>query len=238
MKNLIIGIGQCGINITNDIPGIANMQDWSIFYVDNLYMSLQELNRDHYDNVYILCGFGGEKAFQRLDEVIEICRPVTTNLLCFGAVPYNFEGKERCKRAQKIVKKIKQVVDITVVQPNEALLKDKDLSEINAPIVSAIVAAIKESHRPLFYSLYAILETTGTPTGLKPTILTEHIGVFINEARLKVLVNEALGIEAQIPSPDGVRSTMQGLWNNYKNGECQSSKIFEVQLPPPEPDEI
>ena len=238
MKNLIIGIGQCGINMANDIPGITTIQDWNIFYVDNLYMSLQALNSDHYDNVYILCGFGGEKTFQRLDEVIELCRPITTNLLCFGASPYNFEGKERCKRAQKIVKSIKQVVDITVVQPNEALLKDSALSEINAPIVSAIDAAIKESHRPLFYSLHAILETTGTPTGLKPTILTEHLGVFINETRLKNLVNEALGIEAQIPSPDGVRSAMQGLWKNYKNGECPSSKIFEVQLPPPCPDEI
>lgn len=238
MKNLIICVGQCGINIVNDIPDITKMSDWQIVIVNDKFVSFKDYKQNQWNNVYVFCGFGGQKIHRHLDTIIETFRPLTPNLLFFGAIPYDFEGKERRNRSASIVKELRQIADITVIQANQALMEENKLDDINVPLVSAIVAAMQQSNKPLFYSLHAILETTGVPTGLKSKILTEYIAVLVNEARLKTLVNEALGVKAQVQSPEGVREKMHEIWRNHLCGRAKGSNVFEVELPPPDINEI
>lgn len=233
MKNLIIGVGQCGISIVNDIPNITKMFDWQIIYVDDKFVSFNDYKQTPWNNVYVFCGFGGQKIHRHLDIIIDTFRPLTPNLLFFGAAPYDFEGKVRKNRSDSIVKELKQRADITVIQANQSLMGERHLDDINVPLVSAIYAAMQQCNKPLFYSLHAILESTGVPTGLKSEILTDYIAVLVKKTRLKTLVNEALGVNAQVQSPEGVREKMHEVWRNYQSGRAKGSNIFEVELPPP-----
>lgn len=235
MSNLIVGIGQCGANIIKDIPDDIKSPDWQVIFLDGQDINLKTIS-SHYDNIYIFCGLGGQMAFQYAAEIMSKCRLYTANLLSFCILPFKVEGDLRYKRAKETLNKINKIADITIVQPNDNLSPDDNLSLMNKPIVATTIASIKQSHKPLFYTLSAIIDSTGTNTGLKNFISSEHINIYVNDTRLKNLVSEALNSNGRISTPDGVRNKMQEIWADYQSGKPISNNIFEVELPPVDTD--
>ena len=231
MNNLIICIGKCGANIVNDISDTTKLSEWQIIYYDKQSLNLLELLHSNYINVYIFCGLGGNMSNDYISDVIRVCRPLTINFLCFCTIPFAIEGKNRNAKAKDTLAKICEVADIVVVQQNDNLPGANNLSQINDPIATAAIASISQSHKPLFYALFAIIDTTNINTGLKPYISTDFIDIVVNENRLKNIVSEALGVDKNISSPDGERNTIQEIWSDYRNGKQGYSKIYEVHFP-------
>lgn len=230
MSNLIVGIGQCGANIINDTPDDAKSPDWQIIFLDGQDINLKPIT-SHYDNIYIFCGLGGIMAFQYATEIMSKCRMLTTNLLCFCTLPFKVEGDLRYKRAEETLNQISKIADITIVQPNDNLSPDDNISLMNKPIVATTIASIEQSHKPLFYTLSAIIDSSDTNTWLRNFISSDHINIYVNDTRLKNLVSEALNSNGSISTPDGVRNKMQEIWADYKSGKPILNNIFEVELP-------
>ena len=231
MNNLFICIGQCGANIVKDISDTSKLSEWQIIYYDKMSLNLKEQLDSNYINIYIFCGLGGKMSNDHISEILKVCRPLTINILCFCTLPFAIEGDNRSARAKETLAIMREVADIVVVQSNDKLPGAYTLSQINDPIVKAALASISQSHKPLFYALSAIIDTTNIDTGLKPYISTDIIDIVVNENRLKNIVSEALGVDKMISSPDGVRNTMQEIWSDYKNRKQGYSKIYEVLLP-------
>lgn len=230
MDNLIIGIGNCGANIIKDITDNVNLLDWQIVYFDGLGINF-ESKFSHYENIYIFCGLGGQSTFQHTSEIISKCRPLATNLLCFCTLPFRIEGEMHYQRAESTLSKIYDYADIIVVQPNDKLPSDYNITMMNKPIVASAIASIEQSNKPLLYALSAIIDSTGINTGLKNFISSSHLDIYVNETRRKNLVSEALRSNGSISAPDGVKSKMQQLWADYHSGKPMLNQIFEVQLP-------
>lgn len=243
MKNLIVSVGNCGANIVKDLLRKEMELNCDILQInqeDNeMWESrLQEFSAQIYNAVILTCGLGGKTSELLLEPIANflIEQHVLSNggkMVCLCTWPFHFEGEGHVERAQATLESIRKYADIVVVQFNDKLDGDDEMSKMNRPIVEAGVTAFSIIDKPLIYVLDAIMDSDSIDCSFDSHLSGSHIDIYVNENRLKNMVNEALGIDAILQSPYDVNHLMGNLWHQRNcNQSASYNNIFQVQLLP------
>lgn len=138
---------QIGKEITNGMGAGGNVQVGRRAGEDSVEM-LQGLFADT-DLVFLVAGLGGGTGSGAAPVVIKTAHEAGATVLCFAALPFQFEGKDRRALAEQALSELLEATDTVIVVPNdrltEAALGDTSLKE-----------ALVEGDRTLSMGVYAV----------------------------------------------------------------------------------
>lgn len=242
MNSLLISIGNCGINIFKDIfceDIELNSVNIQIQHKekDAWESRLQEYSGQNFNSIILTCGLGGKTSKLLLEPVVKFI--IDNNIMsedgkmiCLCTWPFQFEGESILVSAQATLDALRNYTDIVVVQYNDKLNGEDDMVKMNQPVVKAAKAAVSQSDKPLIYVLDAIMDSDSIDSSFNSHLSGSHIDIYVKDNRFKNMVNEALGIDTTVQSPDGVNLLMENFWQQRQGNQNSSNNIFKVLLPP------
>lgn len=162
MKTRIIGIGNGGCNIVDDLRRNNSFCEAEFVYYD--YES-DDLNRHGNDNdhrflldiehpadipivdnkvdVTIVASALGGRATTIFSEKISLaCRQLTNIMIGAMTLPLKMEGLEQYEKAEDIRSILKALYDVSIIQDNEKLSGDLFIAQMNVPLCEALGIAI------------------------------------------------------------------------------------------------
>ena len=162
MKTKIIGIGNGGCNIVDDLRRNDSFCEAEFVYYD--YES-EDLNRHGNDNdhrflldiehpadipivdnkvdVTIVASALGGRVTTLFSEKISLAYRQLTNVMIGAmALPLKMEGLVQCEKAAEIRNILKTLYDVSIIQDNEKLSGDLFITQMNVPLCEALGIAI------------------------------------------------------------------------------------------------
>ena len=171
----IIGIGNGGCNILDDIQKDGYYADAKFVYCDyeaddlsrhgkehdcKLLLNLEQPNdfsfADDTDLTIIASALGGRATSTFSAQITETCKKGSKMIIGVIALPFAMEGQRRIDTAKQILETLKPLYDALLIQDNALISKNIELSDMNEPICSGLkklCMALKESN---VYALNAL----------------------------------------------------------------------------------
>jgi len=135
----IIGVGNGGCNIVNNIAGELSFK--KILIKNNL--DIDTINAD-YSSSYIICSLGGDFGSNAIVKIVEKLKKLNSTTEVIVTTPLLFEGKHRIKLAKDAIEILNSLsVKVNVIDNNK-LLTDTDSSMSMADSFGIIDNQIKE----------------------------------------------------------------------------------------------
>ena len=171
----IIGIGNGGCNILDDIQNDEYYADAKFVYCDyeaddlskhgkehdcKFLLNLEQPNdfsfADDTDLTIIASALGGRATSTFSAQITEACKRRSKMIIGVIALPFAMEGQRRIDTAKQILKTLKPLYDALLIQDNALVPKNIGLSDMNDPIccgLKRLCMALKESN---VYNLNAL----------------------------------------------------------------------------------
>ncbi|MCH5173902.1 MAG: hypothetical protein J1D85_06805 [Bacteroidales bacterium] len=164
MKTRIIGIGNGGCNIVDDLRKVNLTHEVEFVYYD--YES-EELRRHGNDNdcrilldighpadipiadnkvdVTIVASALGGRATTMFSEKISLAyRQLTGTMVGAMTLPFKTEGTVQCEKAKEFLKNLKASYDVSIIQDNDKLPGGLNVIQMNLPLCEAVGTAINK----------------------------------------------------------------------------------------------
>lgn len=111
---------QLGVNITKGLGAGANPEIGRSAALEDADQIRQAL--DGTDMVFVTAGLGGGTGTGGAPVVAQIAKEIGALTVAVVTKPFNFEGRQRMKTADKGIKELKETVDTIITIPNNRLL--------------------------------------------------------------------------------------------------------------------
>ena len=111
---------QLGVNITKGLGAGANPEIGRSAALEDADQIRQAL--DGTDMVFVTAGLGGGTGTGGAPVVAQIAKEIGALTVAVVTKPFNFEGRQRMKTADKGIKELKETVDTMITIPNNRLL--------------------------------------------------------------------------------------------------------------------
>lgn len=171
----IVGIGNGGCNILDDIQKDEYYADVKFVYCDyeaddlskhgkghdcKLLLNLEQPNNfsfaDDTDLTIIASALGGRATSTFSAQITEACKRRSKMIIGVIALPFAMEGQRRIDTAKQILKTLKPLYDVLLIQDNALIQKKIELSDMNEPICCGLKRFCMVLNEANVYNLNAL----------------------------------------------------------------------------------